>query len=116
MNSENPKQYTNRELYLLIKANNDTNLLQHQSILQSLHDFHSSTKETLSRIECQTTKTNGKVKSLEASRIQIWTAISIAVVFMGTIITLSISAIDAKIEKGITEALEAYEIINETQK
>ncbi len=61
---DEPKTFTNRELYLLIKGNNDTNLLQHQSLSDSIRDFHRITKETLDRIEAQTIKTNGSVKGL----------------------------------------------------
>lgn len=63
-------------------------------------------REHLTRIETQTVKTNGRVNSLESSRTQIWTSISILVFLGGTIITLAIMAIDSKIEKGITRALQ----------
>jgi len=61
---DEPKIFTNRELWLLIKSNQDTNLLQHQSIQDSIKDFHKVTKETLERIEAQTIKTNGSVRGL----------------------------------------------------
>lgn len=43
----NDNSYTNRELYLLTKANNDTNLLQHQSLIDSQLAFHKANRETL---------------------------------------------------------------------
>lgn len=64
MENEEPKSYTNRELWLLIKNNNDTNLLQHQSITDSIREFHRTTKETLDEIVKQTKKTNGNVTDL----------------------------------------------------
>jgi hypothetical protein len=62
---DNPKQYTNRELFLLIKGNNDTNQLQHDALLASIKNFHEKTEETLKTILAQTTKTNGRVNKLE---------------------------------------------------
>ena len=68
----------------------------------------------LDKIEIQTTKINGKVGSLERSRIQIWTAISVTVVLVGTIFALYSQTIDAKIKEGIAQALtEKYNITNE---
>jgi len=64
MENEEPKTYTNRELFLLIKSNNETNLLQHESILKSLQDFHCSTRVTLDELVKQTKKTNGNVMDL----------------------------------------------------
>ncbi len=53
----------------------------------------------LDDIKTQTIKTNGRVNSLEGSRIQIWTAISMLLFLGGTIIYLSIMAIDSKLDK-----------------
>ncbi|HRH25317.1 MAG TPA: hypothetical protein PLQ20_03215 [Candidatus Paceibacterota bacterium] len=64
---------------------------------------------SLGKILEQTQKTNGRVNSLETSRTQIWTAISILLFLGGAIITLSISAINTKIEKGIKDALSQLE-------
>lgn len=58
----------------------------------------------LQEIKVQTTKTNGKVISLQASRVQIWTAIGVLFLTGGALITLSIMAIDAKIQKGVETA------------
>lgn len=52
-------------------------------------------------IKTQTTKTNGRVNSLETSRTQLWTSISVLLFLGGTILTLAIMAIDNKVEKSI---------------
>jgi hypothetical protein len=59
------KQFTNRELYMLIDKNNETNQLQHQALMESIKTFHDKTEGTLSTILTQTTKTNGRVTKLE---------------------------------------------------
>lgn len=64
----------------------------------------------LVEIKSQTTKTNGRVSSLESSRVQIWTSISVLIALGGAIIFLSIQAIDSKIKDGIETALSSYEI------
>lgn len=60
----------------------------------------------LTEIKAQTIKTNGRVNSLEKSRVQVWTAIGILTCLGGIIITLAIMAIDTKISKGIETALD----------
>lgn len=64
MSEDHPKEYTNRELYMLIDRNNETNLLQHKAILESLNTFHETTNKKLDELVAQTTKTNGNVKDL----------------------------------------------------
>ena len=59
------KQYSNRELYLLLDKNNEMNQLQHTAIQQSIQAFHDKTEGTLKTILEQTTKTNGRVNKLE---------------------------------------------------
>jgi len=59
------KQFTNRELYMLIDRNNETNQLQHKALMESIKTFHESTGATLSNILDQTSKTNGRVTKLE---------------------------------------------------
>jgi hypothetical protein len=59
------KQFTNRELYMLIDKNNETNHLQHDALLESIKTFHDKTEGTLKTILEQTTKTNGRVNKLE---------------------------------------------------
>lgn len=68
---------------------------------KKLDTIHDTTKE----IKVQTTKTNGRVNSLEKTRVQMWTAITILLLLGGTIITLAIVAIDSKIQKAIETAL-----------
>jgi hypothetical protein len=65
---DEPKTFTNRELWMLIDKNNQTNLLQHKSLLDSQTEFHNTVKETLSLILAQTSKTNGRVNNLELWR------------------------------------------------
>ncbi len=64
-------------------------------------------EEHLLEIKTQTTKTNGRVNSLERSRVQIWTAITVGIFLMGTIITLYTESIDAKITKSVSDAIDA---------
>ena len=59
------EQFTNRELFMLIEKNNETNQLQHASLLQSIKEFHDKTEGTLGTILAQTTKTNGRVTKNE---------------------------------------------------
>jgi hypothetical protein len=63
------KQYSNRELYLLLDKNNEMNQLQHTAIIQSIQAFHDKTEGTLKTILEQTTKTNGRVNKLEGWRM-----------------------------------------------
>ncbi len=76
------------------------------SIKEMIAEFREDTSKSLHRIETQTVKTNGRVTSLEKSRIQMWTAVSIILLLGGTIVTLVIMAIDGKIQKAITQALK----------
>lgn len=64
----------------------------------------------LIEIKEQVKKTNGRVNSLEKSRIQIWTAISIVVGISGGIITLGLYALDSRIDKSVQSALSVYDI------
>ena len=64
MEQEQPKEYSNRELYMLIKSYSDLNLEQHKNILESIQTFHEATNETLKKLVVQTTKTNGNVMDL----------------------------------------------------
>jgi hypothetical protein len=66
-----------------------------------LKDMKSDIKE----IKEQTTKTNGRVTSLEHTRSWMWGAIAVLTLLGSTIITLTVMAIDSKIEKGIQQAL-----------
>jgi len=65
------KTYTNRELYLLIDKNNQVNLEQHKAVIDSVYNFHETTrkdlvelKDTLCKVLKQTEKTNGSVLRL----------------------------------------------------
>lgn len=61
---EQPKEYTNRELYMLFSRLNETNQLQHKAISESLANFHITTNATLESILNQTKRTNGNVMDL----------------------------------------------------
>lgn len=50
---------------MLIDRNNQTNLLQHQALIESQKEFHKTTRETLELILAQTSKTNGRVNKIE---------------------------------------------------
>ena len=60
-----PQSFTNRELWMLIDRNNQTNLLQHEALKKSMEEFHKTTHETLLSILAQTSKTNGRVNKIE---------------------------------------------------
>lgn len=81
------------------------------SIKEMLEEFRKDMKETLVRIEAQTIKTNGRVSSLEKSRTQVWTAISIMVLLGGTLMALAVknveNGIDSKINRGIQLGLDS---------
>lgn len=64
MEQEQPKEYSNRELYMLIRSNSDLNLEQHKAIAGSIKVFHESTNKTLAELVAQTKKTNGNVMDL----------------------------------------------------
>ena len=68
------KQFTNRELYMLVDKNNEVNQLQHAALLESIQNFHGRTEETLKIILAQTTKTNGRVTKNEEniSKLNEW--------------------------------------------
>jgi hypothetical protein len=59
------KQFSNRELYLLLDKNSETNQLQHKALLESIKNFHENTETTLANILEQTQRTNGRVTKLE---------------------------------------------------
>ena len=64
MEQEQPKEYSNRELYMLMKGNSDLNLEQHKAIFESIKNFHETTAKTLEELVIQTKKTNGNVMDL----------------------------------------------------
>jgi len=64
MEQEQPKTYSNRELYMLIRSNSDLNLEQHKAIFESIKNFHETTAKTLAELVAQTKKTNGNVMDL----------------------------------------------------
>lgn len=78
------------------------------SIKDVIEEFRKDTKDSLVRIELQTTRTNGRVNSLERSRVQIWTAIMVSVALVGTIVYLYTLTIDAKIDSKVGQALKSY--------
>ena len=86
--------------------------MDNYTIKDIIEEFRRDTKESLTRIETQTTKTNGKVSSLENHRSYLWGAYTILTLLGASIIYLFVNAIDVKIEKGIQQALSVYEIPN----
>lgn len=77
------------------------------TIKEIMEKSFNEVNDHLVEIKEQVKKTNGRVNSLETSRIQIWTAISVFTVVTGTIIYLSVYVIDSKINNGIAKALQA---------
>ena len=63
-------------------------------------------KEDLADIKIQTHKTNGRVSQLEIDRAKLWVAITIVILLGGVLTTLSLSVLDNKIQKSVSEALE----------
>lgn len=83
-------------------SNDDT-----YTIKEMIAEFRQDTKESLTRIENQTVKTNGRVTKLEQHRAYLWGAYTILVLLGGTIIAFAVAAIDSKIQKGIQTALDS---------
>ena len=50
------------------------------------------------------------VKNYSSDKARVWVAITVLMLLGGTIITLSIMAINSKIKEGISEALSQYQI------
>lgn len=80
------------------------------TLKEVVEHFLKDMKGDLKEIKMQTIKTNGRVNSLEKSRVQVWTAISILTLLGAGIISLAIMAIDSKIDKGIRGVLAEYDI------
>lgn len=118
---------TNRELKIMLDNHEKTHLEKHDDLMRVLREVRDDGKET----RVQATKTNGRVSTLEEwskeakqiidasskviidygkEKVKVWTAISILLFLGGAIITLSVMAIDNKIENGIEKALSNYEI------
>ena len=77
------KPYAKREIYTFMK-----------NLTDKLEEHHNDVMKELTEIKIQTTKHNGRMRSLEISRAQIWGAIGGLVLVGGGIITLSVMAID----------------------
>lgn len=77
---------------------------------RELDHFMTEMHGDIKKILDQTTKTNGRVNSLESHRSYLWGAFSVATILMGTILFLAVMAIDNKIDKGIQNALSRYEV------
>ena len=81
-----------------------------RDILITMHaNVETITRDAIA-IKEQTIKTNGRVDSLERSRTQIWTAVAIIMFFSGVFITLSLIALDSRIEKGVRKVLSEYQV------
>ncbi len=61
-------------------------------------------------IENTTKIANETAINYRTDKTRIWAVITVLIFLGGTIITLAIMAIDAKIKEGITEALSKYEV------
>lgn len=123
MNQED-KQYFEDLLKRTAKENQSIGLQsgkkENSDLVFSLKDVFKDKFEELTshlvEIKDQVKKTNGRVTSLEKSRTQIWTTISVCIFLGGAIMTLAVMAIQSKIDKGIQQALSRYDIkYNETQ-
>ncbi len=122
---------TNRELKIMLNNQADKFAEKHEDLMRVSRETRDSVKEILT----QTTKTNGRVSTLETwskdaqkviehttilaentlnryrtDRVRIWTAISVLAILGGAIISLSVMAINSKIKDGIAEALSNYQI------
>lgn len=88
----------------------ESNMDESYTIKEYIGEKFDEVNVHLSEIKIQTTKTNGRVGSLEKSRTQLWTAVTI-IIFMGSaFITLATYALDTKIEKGVKSVLSEYEV------
>ena len=106
-----------------IKSSLSVNTNETRNIKESMNEIKSEVKEVKNKVEFQ----NGRVRHLEdwsneAKKLlegnihttdglrnhksYLWGAFTILTLLGGVIITLAISAIDSKIEKGITKALK----------
>lgn len=80
------------------------------TIKEVVEDNFDEMRGHLKEIKEQTTKTNGRVQSLELSRAWIWGAMAVLTLLGGAIITLSILAIDNRIKDAVKQTLSEYEI------
>ena len=83
--------------------------------IKGIHEDVKSISDSVEKILIQTTKTNGRVTSLEVvtadlknytiDKARVWGAVATLTVIGGAIITLSIMAINSKIKEGIRQAI-----------
>ncbi len=76
---------------------------------RELDHFIKELNENVAKILEQTTKTNGRVNSLENHKAYLWGATTLLTILGGAIITLSINAIDNKIKNGFEVYAQSYE-------
>lgn len=76
------------------------------SMKEFIKDKFDSMENHLVEIKTQTTKTNGRVSSLERTRAQVWGALAVVLLLGSTIITLAYILIDSKINKKGDENLQ----------
>lgn len=89
-----PEDYTNRELGIIIT------------------NFEKTTTESLTRIETQVNRTNGRVKSLELWRMLLTGGYVVFMLLMGVfafLLTKAIDNYDKQVDIKINTALQQYE-------
>src|SRR5690348_15047940 len=70
---------------------------ENYSIKEFIEEKFSALHEHISRVEIQTTKTNGRVSVLEGDKMKMWGAFTALALCMATIISLSVLVIKAQV-------------------